>query len=70
MRRRKIWPATVKWRGRGVLDAELYRLGVVNAGNFGHHGEREVDTGGNASAGKNIAIPHHARWIRDRAECR
>jgi hypothetical protein len=41
-----LGPAGIEWRLRRVFQRELYRLGIVDAGDFRHHRERHVDAGG------------------------
>ena len=40
-----------------------------SAGQFGDHGQSEIDAGGDAACGKQVAVAHHAALGRYRTEC-
>ena len=60
--------AGVERRRRRIFDLQLNRLRRLRAGEFRHHGQREIDAGGDAAAGEQVAVAHHASGGRGRAE--
>ena len=60
--------AGIEWRGRGVFQPQLQRLCIGVTGDFGDQSKGKIDAGGNAAAGKDVAIAHDTGGIGDGAE--
>ena len=61
-------PAGVPRRRGRVFQPELQALGESLAGQFGGDHQGEVDAGGDAAAGDDVAVPGHPRRIGDDVE--
>ena len=65
---RELRPAGIEGRRRRVFDGELNGFGEVAAADFGHDLEGHVDSGGDAAAGEDDAVAHHAAGVLRDAE--
>ncbi len=66
---RRLGGSRIERRCRRVFDLQLNCLRDLWAGEFRHHGQREIDAGGDTTAGEQVAIAHHAAIGGRRAEC-
>ena len=66
---RRLGGSRIERRCRRVFDLQLDCLGDLRPGEFGDHGQREIDAGSDAAAGEQVAVAHHPADGGSRAEC-